>query len=133
MIPKIEPDRLELFIASLSRRIAGSHRDTYLGADDLAQEGQIALLRARRNWVPALGRFEGYARTVIRREMNSAVIAAKGALSGPLKIKRQGLQAKCMRQAGEHVGKIAESLGLPRSAVIPLIQLVTPASSEGIE
>lgn len=133
MRPATTPHRLELFIESLSRRIARFHRDSYLAADDLAQEGRIALLKAKQNWQPNLGAYEVYAKAVIRREMFTAVLAGKGALSGPLKTKRIGVQARAMQHDGRPHGDIAEALGLPVSAIGPIIRLVTPVSSEGIE
>ena len=133
MICPAEPNRLEIFIECLARRIAGLHRDSYAGADDLAQEGRIALLRAKRNWQPDLGAFEAYAKTTIQREMYAAVLAGKGIFSGPLKIKRMGVRARAMRSDGKPDREIARALGLPISAIVPITRLVTPASSEGIE
>ncbi len=128
-----EPHRLELFIESLSRRIAGLHRDSYVRADDLAQEGRIALLKAERNWQPHRGAFQAYAKAVIRREMRAAALGGKGALSGPVQTKRVGIRARRMRHEGTPDTEIAEALGLPVAAVAPVIQLVSPGCSERIE
>ena len=127
-----ENERLEQFIISMATRADRVYSSRSQDVDDYIQEGHMALLKARKQWLKHQnGSFLPYAFTAITRRIKVCAIKSTCVCSAPYRVKLLLLKIRARLSAGWSIDELMEQLQVTTEEKVLLRPLLeTPFSIE---
>ena len=127
-----EDKRLEKFIISMATRAARVYSSRCQDVDDYIQEGYVALLEAKKQWLKHQnGSFLPYAFVAIARRIRTCAIESTCVCSAPYRVKLLLLKIRARFNSGWSIDELMEQLQITteeRILLRPLLEI--PLSME---